>query len=133
MPGKIRKCLISELIPEPIHIHKSAFAQIVVIVNSNVIATETGLTGNKNNKIFKNQKMVIEIRGQQNSHFLPAVSYCFVLHIMYSSIAFVKQDTYYKTEPAEGDLCFNRFRAAIFQLVEFIGYQVSCSIKIYCC
>jgi len=36
--------------------------------------------------------MVIEIRGQQFSPFLPAVSYCFALHIMYSCFAFAKQD-----------------------------------------
>jgi len=77
--------------------------------------------------------MVIEIRGQQFSPFLLAVSYRFVLHIMNSSFAFAKQETDHKSAPAEGDLCFNRFRAAIFRLVEFIGYQVSCSIKIYCC
>jgi hypothetical protein len=69
-----------------------AFAHIIVIINTKVVAPETGLTGYKNNKIFKNQKMVIENRGQQPSPIFPAVSYCFVLHIMYSSFAFAKQD-----------------------------------------
>ncbi|MDO8952436.1 MAG: hypothetical protein Q7U86_07410 [Draconibacterium sp.] len=35
--------------------------------------------------------MVIEIRGQQHSPFLPAVP-CFALHIMFSSFAFAKED-----------------------------------------
>jgi hypothetical protein len=57
-----------------------------------VVAPETGLTGNKNNKIFKNWKMAIEIRGQQHFSFLLAVHYCFAMHIMFSSFAFEKQD-----------------------------------------
>lgn len=44
--------------------------------------------------------MVIEIRGQQPSLFLPAVFYCFAPRIMFSSFAFTMQDTVYKTAPS---------------------------------
>jgi len=44
--------------------------------------------------------MSIEIRGQQHSLFLLAVPYCFVLHIMFSSCAFTKQDNDNKSAPS---------------------------------
>jgi hypothetical protein len=43
-------------------------------------------------KFLKNQKMVIQIQGQQHSPFLPAIPYCFALHMMFFSFAFAKQE-----------------------------------------